>query len=485
MLDWAMMTWLALGGELVLRLGLSVRVVMRRAPVPTVLSWLVVLLLLPGVGIPAYLLIGEVRLGSRRARRYRHVAADLAQRAHVFWRKGAQDWTSEVEPYRHVARLLTHLGEMPPLVGNHLELIADTRQFLAALVREIDRSDRWCHLLFYIWSDDATTRQVAEALVRAAKRGVQCRLLVDAAGSRRFLRSDTCARMRLAGVRVRASLDVSPFRALFQRIDIRNHRKIGAMDGKVAFVGSHNVTDPRYGHRPERGIGPWIDVSVRVTGPAAQALEVVFLHDWEVEGTEELAPFEERIGPPSRSTGSSIVQVVPSGPVPAPDAIHEALLTAIHAARREIIITTPYFVLDDATKLALICAVGHGVRVTVVVPARLDGRLVAAASRASYAELLEAGVRILEHGPGLLHAKTLTIDTDLALIGSANMDIRSLRLNFEATLFVFDDDFASHLRMLQMEYAGQSRELFAAEWRKRPVWWRFKEGVARLAGPLL
>jgi cardiolipin synthase len=204
-----------------------------------------------------------------------------------------------------------------------------------------------------------------------------------------------------------------------------------------------------------------------------------------MESDEALPPVQRFLPERPVPGHGCIVQVVPSGPVPRPDAIQEALLTTIYAARREIIMTTPYFVPDEATKMALICVARHGVRVTLVVPARLDDRLVAAASRSNYGELLDAGVRILEHSPGLLHAKTVTIDTDVALIGSSNLDIRSFRLNFEITLFVFDADFASHLRMLQTEYIGQSRDVFADEWRRRPVWPRFKENVARLASPLL
>lgn len=485
MLDWHLATWGVLLGDLALRLLLAVRVVMRRVPVPTALGWLVVILLVPGLGIPLYLLVGEVRLGARRARRYLDVAKGLEERAYVFWRGGAQDWTSEVEPYRHVARLLTGLGEMPPLVGNKLKVAADCEGFIGSLVADIDRAQRWCHLVYYIWVDDQSGARVAEAVIRAAGRGVECRVVVDAVGSKRFLRGRLARRMREAGVKVVAALPANPLRAIFQRIDIRNHRKIAVIDGWVAWTGSHNITDASYGYKPRSGIGPWIDASVRVEGPAAQALEVVFLHDWQMETREEVKEVTELLPEHPLPEGGCIVQVAPSGPVPRPDAIQEAILTTIHAARREIILTTPYFVPDEATKMALVCAARQGVTVTLVVPRKLDGRLVAAASRAYYAELLEAGVRIMEHAPGLLHSKTMTVDADMALIGSTNLDIRSFRLNFEATLFVFDSDFASHLRMLQTEYIGQSQELFTDEWSRRPFSSRFIENVARLASPLL
>lgn len=484
-LPWHVISQIVLAADFVLRVLFAIRIVGRQAPVPTVLGWLVVLLFIPVLGVPVYLLVGEVRLGSRRLKRYASVAEGLERRAHVFWRGGAQDWTSEVEPYHHIARLLTGVGETPPLVGNQLRLVVRTDEFVASLVRDIDAAERWCHLLYYIWADDASGAAVGESLIRAASRGVECRVLVDAVGSKRFLASDTASRMRAAGVRLIEALHANPLRAMFQRIDVRNHRKIAVIDGWVAYAGSHNVTDPSYGYKPRAGIGPWIDASARIEGPAAQALEVVFLRDWQMESDEPLPPIEELLPERPVPGHGCIVQVAPSGPVPRPEAIQEAMLTTIHAARREIIITTPYFVPDEATKLALVCAARQGVAVTIVVPARLDGRIVAAAGRAHWGELLDAGVRILEHGPGLLHAKTMTIDTDVALIGSTNLDIRSFRLNFEITLFVFDSDFASHLRMMQVEYAAASREVHADEWRSRPAWPRFKENVARLASPLL
>lgn len=484
-MDWLLLTWATLVGDLLLRVAFAIRIVFRRVPVPTALGWLVLILLVPGLGIPVYLLVGEVRLGTRRARQYLDVAKGLEERAHVFWRSGAQDWTSDVKPYQHIARLLTGLGEMPPLIGNDLSVAAHRKEFIEALVADIDRAERWCHLLYYIWSDDDCGRMIGEAVIRAAKRSVECRVLVDAVGSKKFLRSDLPRRMKEAGARVFPALPVNPLRALFQRMDVRNHRKIAVIDGWVAWTGSHNVTDPSYGHKPRSGIGPWIDASIRVKGPAAQALEVVFLHDWQMETGEEVKEVTELLPDFPIEEGGCIVQVAPSGPVPRPDAIQEAILTTIHSARRELILTTPYFVPDDATKMALVCAARQGVTVTLVVPKKLDGRLVAAASKSYYGELLDAGVRIMEHAPGLLHSKTMTVDADLALIGSTNLDIRSFRLNFEATVFVFDSDFASHLRMLQTEYISHSKELFADDWSRRPLWPRFKENLARLASPLL
>ena len=464
------------------RLALAGRVVMRNAPVPTILAWLVLLLFVPLLGVPLYLLVGEVRLGSRRLKRYDQVIKIMEQRTGMFWREGELDWSAEVKPFRHVARLATEVADTPPIRGNRLMLLPDADGFFDAVAADIEAARLRCHLLMYIWAEVGSGERIGEALIRAAGRGVECRVLVDAVGSKRFLRSPLLARMRAAGVKIVAALPVSPLRMLFARVDLRNHRKIIVVDGRAGYVGSHNVMDPDYGLKPK--IGPCIDATVRLEGPAVQALEALFLRDWRLEYDEDLGRLERYLPDVPVPDAGSIAQLVPTGPGPG-RGIHETLLTTIFSAREELIITTPYFVPDESLTVALSAAAGHGVRVTLVLTARSDSPIVLAAGRGHYADLLEAGVRIFEYDAGLLHSKTMTVDSDIALIGSTNLDMRSFRLNFEATLFVYDEDFTSLVRMMQVDYLQNARELFADEWRKRPFPHRLAQNTARLLGPLL
>lgn len=481
----ATITWSIFAVDLAVRVLLCVRVVMRRAAVPTALAWLVLILFVPLLGLPAYLLVGEVRLGHWRRKRHARVARGLEERAAVFWQSGAQDWTSSFGPYTHIARLGAVVGGLPALRGNRLHLFGDCDHTLEALVRDIDGARARCHLVFYIWMPTGAGELVGEALLRAAARGVDCRVLVDSVGSRPFLRSPLCRRLRAGGVRVVEALPANPLRLVLARLDLRNHRKIAVIDGWIAYAGSQNVTDSTFGPRRPRGVGPWIDAMVRIEGPAAQALEVTFLRDWMMEvESEEIDPAAFLPDHPIPE-GGSIVQVVPTGPGPGPNAMHEAILTTIYAAREELILTTPYFVPDEATRSALVAAAMRGVAVTIVVPSLIDTPITAAAGRAAYQDLLDAGVRMHEFQRGLLHAKTITVDRQLALIGSANLDMRSFWLNYEVTVFIYDSDVASHLRMLQVEYVSRSAELDADAWRRRPLWRRFLENVARLASPLL
>lgn len=473
--------------DILLRVALGLRVILSRRPVPVTLAWLMLMLLpVPFVGVFIYAVVGEIRLGRWRIRRYEQLTDGFMARATVFWRGRSQDWTSECKPYKHIADVANSVGDVPPLRGNQVAILGGSQVTMAALIKDIDNAKHRCHLLFYIWQEYGAGEEVVAALERAAARGVACRVLVDAVGSKKFLRSGLPARLNKAGVKVAAALPVNPVRMLFARLDLRNHRKIAIIDGWVAYAGSQNINDASFGYRPLRKIGPWIDAMVRLEGPAAQALEVIFLRDWEIESDENLGGKLESLLPdlPVPDEGS-IVQVVPSGPSPGVSAMREAMLTMLFSAQEELIITTPYFVPDEAMKACLIAAALRGVAVTLVLPKYVDGILVGAASRASYDELLQAGVKIKLFRSGLLHTKTVTVDSDLAVVGSVNFDMRSFYLNFEVSLFIYDTDEASMLRMLQTSYIEDSDDVFIEDWRARPLWRKLTESCARLLGPLL
>jgi len=486
-----------------IRVALVLRVIVRRTPVPDTLAWLVLLFVVPFFSVFLYVLIGEQRLGSRRAAKFEQLTQEIENRAVTFWNREGLTWTgpdaalpstvARSAPSLDQAgmvRLLSRLSIMPALIGNHLELIGDARKFLDNLIADIEHAQSHVHLLFYIWEDDTIGKQLADAVIRAAKRGVTCRVLVDSVGSKSFIDSETWDSLLAAKVRVVEALPANPIRALFYRADLRNHRKIAVIDAQVAYCGSQNITEENFRKRKGSAAGPWIDASVRVLGPAVQSLQATFLRDWILDSGERLEN-EDRYfaqspsGQPTPLQGESIVQAIPSGPGPRPDAIHQAFLAMLYGAREEIMMTTPYFVPDEATKGALINAALRGVDVTIVVPQVSDSRLVAAASRAHFEDLMDAGIKICLHQQGLLHSKAAVVDRSFAVIGSANFDQRSFWLNFEITLFVYDSNFAGLLRFLQTNYINDSRELDPQAWRRRPLWHRFRDNCAQLLGPLL
>jgi len=483
------MAWLPAAiffADYAIRIGLIGRVVARKLRVSTTLAWAFLLLFLPFAGAFVYLLIGENRLGAKRLARHRDTEANLEELALAHWKGGATDWTHESEPFDQVARLCAAVTGLPPLRGNDLSLCGDSDKLLDDLINDIDAATHHIHLCYYIWTTQGRgPTRVAEALARAAKRGVRCRVLLDAVGSGDYLKCEECLLLRKHGVQIVAALPVNPLRALAARLDLRNHRKATVIDGRIAYIGSQNLNDSSFNVRGSGGPGPWVDATVRIEGPAAQALSVMFMRDWELDASERIAPMDEYLPDLGVVRDGGVVQLAPSGPGSGPLAIQQAILTTIYAAREELVMTTPYFVPDDATRSALEAAAKRGVDVTLVLPKKVNSPLLALAAKSEYGNLLRAGIKIRLHRRGLLHAKTISVDRRFAMIGSVNLDMRSFWLNFEATLFVYDDDFASQVRWLQTGYMDESDDLKLGEWAKRPAYKKTAEHVARLFGPLL
>ncbi|MEM6457869.1 MAG: cardiolipin synthase [Planctomycetota bacterium] len=488
---------LVLAADWLIRVGLSVRVVMRRTSVGVSLSWLTVVLLLPFVGAAIYLVVGENRLGRRRARR-----TVVLHNAYAGWRsrlrdRPGPDWSALPAAVAAVHRHAASLSGLPALAGNDLRLIADSHEALGALAEDIDRAEHRCHLEFYIWFEGGEVQRVVGALCRAAERGVACRVLVDAVGSKKFLDGgDDLKKLRDAGVEVVASLPAGLVRAVFRRLDLRNHRKLAVIDGRVAYTGSLNMIDPKV-YKHEAGVGAWIDAMVRVEGPAVEALAVIFLEDWQLETGEDLGQLDRdsllRRSLPSADDPDEVepapptagVQAVPSGPSLRPEAIHHVLIAAIYAAQKTVTITTPYFVPDEALLIALTSAAARGVDTLIILPEQNDSVLVRHASNACLGDLLAAGVKVARFRGGLLHTKSVTVDEHLSLFGTVNLDMRSFYLNFELTLLVYDRSFTRRLSSLQQSYVMNTTMVDLKAWRNRPYRRRLADNAARLLGPLL
>lgn len=481
-------TWIAVTVfvvDWVIRLGFALRVVMRRRPVGVSLSWLGVILLMPFVGAAIYLILGETRIGRVRSERFEHIRPELHAHTQRLHDHAAIDPDRLPAPQRGLAHHAVNRYGFPVLGGNHLELLENSDAVFKRLVRDIEQAEQAVYLQFYIWWPGGKVDAVIEALKAAQQRGVMCRVLADAVGSKTFLRSGACRSMRAAGIEVVEILPVGIWRMIFRRQDLRNHRKIALIDGEIGYTGSMNMADPELFKR-EAGVGRWRDAMVRVTGPAAETLGMVFLSDFDIETDEDFGDFEARGGLHRVAPrGEVVTQLMPSGPGFAREAIRETLLTAIFGAEKELVMTTPYFVPDEPLLEALISAAKRGVEVTLIVPEQIDSVMARLASRSQYADLLSAGVRVMLFRNGLLHTKTLVADQCTTLIGTVNLDMRSLWLNFEVTLAVYDVGFAQQLRKLQDHYGGDSVMLVESVWNARPFRIRLVENVARLLGPLL
>ncbi len=476
------MSWILLISitEWTIRLVMAGVVLRRRFDPPTALAWLMLIFLFPAVGLVLYLLVGVSYLGKRRARSHRRLVGPMrrpdrltALRAHAM--------RPDIEPQQEPMIIQAErISGNPIMGGNDVELLMDTSEKIRRLCEDIDAAADHVHLLYYIYRPDETGAKVTETLLGAAKRGVACRVLVDAVGSRPFLRDASARRLRAAGVEVHEMLPVAPWRRKLARMDLRNHRKVAVIDGRVAYTGSHNIVLETYGHRRA---GKWVDLSGRFTGPVVAQLQQVFLEDWLFTTDRSLE--DESLFPSLEPTGEVPAQAVPTGPNHEGETFRRVLVAALNAAQRHIIITTPYLVPDEPTLLALSMAVDRGAKVELVVPARSDHPLVSAASRFYFQALMDTGVVIHRYRNGMLHAKTATIDDSFALLGSANIDIRSFHLNFEINVLLYGPQITSTLRFAQRRYMAESEPLDAERWSQRPKLSQYAEGAAALVSPLL
>ncbi|CAM2925622.1 cardiolipin synthase [Vibrio neptunius] len=463
--------------------GVTLRVVLKRRAVSVSLAWLMIIYIIPIVGVGCYFLFGELNLGRKRAERAKEMFAPFAQWFSSLNECHAHDTKSFGRHISRIDELCNNRLGLPALSGNTLSLQSSPTEILHSIINDIESAQTSVRMVFYIWHPGGLADSVASALIRAAKRGVDVKLLLDSAGSPRFFRSPWLKMMQTAGVEVVQALEVSPWRIFLRRLDLRQHRKIIVIDDNIGYTGSMNLVDPAF-FKQESGVGQWIDMMVRVTGPTVNVLSAIHCWDWEVEtGSRSLPQLPEcRLDP---NEPQHPVQVVPSGPGMPEHLISQVLTLAINQANQSVRITTPYFVPSADLLETLKMTAQRGISVELIIPHKNDSLMVQWASRAFYAELMEAGVEIYEFYGGLLHTKSVVIDQQFCLVGTVNMDMRSLWLNFELTLAIDDEAFTKEMYWLQENYMQTSHQVKLEEWKKRSLYSRFLERTYYLFNPLL
>lgn len=472
----ALTPWLPLltAGLVVWVAIVGVVIVLQRRSAAATLAWLLVLAFLPIIGLIIYRLIGPLRLERKRAKRNisrRAVHEVLAARALL---------ADKQDEHTQLALVGIGLGEASPLRAEEVELYFDGDTAYAAILAAVAAATHHIHLEYYIWEPDTIGTELRDALVARARAGVQVRMIVDGTGASglqtRWLRP-----LRQAGVQV-AWFNPIRLRTLrLRRPDFRTHRKIVVCDGRVGFTGGMNITD---NHSAARSKDYWRDTHLRVTGAAVWALQRLFSEDWSfAAGT--LCPIDELTFPTPASDGTYLVQVVGSGPDSSAFAIHKGFFTAINQSTERLWMTTPYFVPDESLLMAITSAALRDVDVRLIVPERGDSRLVDLAARSYFPELLEAGVRIFEYEARFIHAKTMVCDDDIAIVGTANLDNRSFRLNFEVAAIIFGTKANAELAAAFERDQHGCREIMRGELERQPLWRRFGQASARLMSPLL
>ncbi|KFF59689.1 cardiolipin synthase [Cryobacterium sp. MLB-32] len=475
---------LALLAHVVIVFVATVLISANRRPAAAI-AWVLTIVFVPLVGILVFLLVGFGRLPPSRRVKQREVSELFLARTQGSTAQNRADWPDWLGS---AAQLNENLGALPMVGGNSARLLEDYAGSIAAMAAAIDTATDRVHVQFYILVSDSETAPVFDALRRARERGVIVRALSDhVSGLLLPRRRETRAAFEMMGAEWLPMLPLRPLRGQWQRADMRNHRKLLVVDGRIGFTGSQNLIAASY-LKPKnlrRGLR-WRELMVEFEGPVVPELDAVFITDWYSE-TGVLLPLESRSAPlPGPVVASPVnAQVVPSGPSFENDNNLKLFVLMLHQAQSRISITSPYFVPEESTLLAIVTAASRGVEVELFVSEIGDQKLVHHAQRSYYEALLKAGVAIyLYREPTVLHSKHFTIDNDVAVIGSSNMDIRSFSINMEVSVLLHGHDIVRRMRLVEDDYRAQSRRLDLDEWLARPLGQKIGDNLARLTSAL-
>ena len=446
------------------------------------MAWLILILIIPLAGFAVFLFLGRTSVGAKRLARQR-AATDAIRAA-----------TDELEvspvagpPYlRSMATLNRNLGSLPLQDGNLIELIPGYSESIAQMTREVEGATSTVEVEFYIAAWDEVTSPFFEALAAAAARGVTVRLLFDHLASHGIPGyPEFVKRLEGTGIDWHPMLPLRPLKGQFQRPDLRNHRKLMVVDGRIGFTGSQNLIEPGYNKPKNHKVGrKWVELVARVDGPTVNSLRAVFAQDWYLETDERLGS-EISDDTVTHHPDGIAGQVLPSGPGYVTENNLRLFTALIYSAQRRISITSPYFVPDEPLLYAVTTAARRGIDIELFVSEEGDQFMVYHAQCSYYAALLEAGVRIyLYPAPAVLHSKHCSIDDDVAVIGSSNMDMRSFALNYEVSLMLTGGDIVQRFREVEDTYRGLSRELTLEEWRNRPRRSTYVDNAMRLTSAL-
>lgn len=476
---WVIIDW-------IIRIGALFIVPRNRKP-SSGTAWLMVIFLFPIGGIILFLILGSPKLPKAR-REIQKTLTDIINKTfdQFLENHDSQKMLHADIPSKYLptSRMGDNLTGMPVLGGNKIEVLPEYNNVIDHIVKDIDLAQHYVHLEYFIIVLDEITEPVFAALARAVQRGVTARVMYDSFSTKRYKGfKQMIARLKADGVQVQAMLPLRLPGQGYVRPDLRNHRKLVVIDGQTGYTGSLNLVQRDY-HRKDDIY--YDELVVRVQGPAVLELAAVFLSDWFSETGVLITPKELGTKPSDVvAAGTSLVQILPSGPGYEDENNLKLFTDLIHLAKKQITIVNPYFVPDEALMTAIIIAVHRGVKVTMINSEAIDQLFVAHAQRSFYEQLLTAGVNIhLYNGPILLHSKFMTIDDDVATIGSSNMDIRSFLLNLEITLICYDPATVKTLLSVEANYLKHSKQVHLKDWQKRPRRKVLLDNLARLTSAL-
>lgn len=451
------------------------------------MAWLLFIFLFPLPGLLIFIVLGSPKLPKSRRDAQKQIDQIIKKRMKDLKGNRATDdvlAAKAPEQYQQLANLSQTLGGLPVFGGNSIEVLPEYDEVIDRIVKDIDSAKKYVHIEYFIIVLDELTLPIFDALARATNRGVVVRVLYDSLSTKRYPKwKQMLARLEQDGVEAQAMLPLRLPGRGYVRPDLRNHRKLIVVDGETGYTGSQNLVKRNY-HRKDDIY--YDEVVIRVRGPIALQLSAVFSSDWYSEtktilDLSKLNPSADKL----QLAGSSLAQILPSGPGYDDENNLKLFTSLIHVANKRIVITNPYFVPDDSLTTAITAATKRGVEVIMINSEVMDQWMVGHAQRSFYEALLNAGVKIfLYEKPILLHSKFITVDGDIATVGSSNLDIRSFLLDLEVTLISYDPKLVKELIKIEDQYLRKSNQITLSEWKKRSRVQNLKDNIARLTSAL-
>lgn len=454
------------------------------------LAYLLLIFFVPVLGVLFYFSFGinyrRRKMYSKKLKTDDAYGKKLNSRLQTIHKELKEGSDTLIQENRDLIRMLSNvnMGENPLLVENDVEILKNGEAFFPRLLEDLKNAKQHIHLEYYIYENDKIGNEIAEILIQKAKEGVEVRFIYDDFGSR-SIRKTIVRKLKAAGV------EIYPFNkiiwiALANRMNYRNHRKIVVIDGCIGYMGGVNISDKYDNRKKTKNELFWRDTHMRIDGSGAYGLQHIFLCDWNFSSKQNLA-IAEQFFPVIKSDPTKKVpmQIISSGPDSDLPSILYSVLQAIHHAKSEILITTPYYIPDESLQQALIMAVMSGKKVKILVPGISDSKLVKLASESYFEELLKVGVEVYLYHKGFVHAKTFVTDSGVSSIGTCNLDYRSFDLNFEVNAMIYDEAFAEEMKKMFYKDCENATRLDYKRWYKRSKWHRFKNSFIRLLSPLL
>ncbi len=477
--------WIAIIAYLAILFLVCLRIIFETHSSTKTLAYLLFCIFIPVIGLVFYITFGinywKIKLYSNKLAEDEKLLKQIRKNIPYFPASAIAGDNSSLMENKELVSMLIKDIKSPLTRHNKVKLLVNGEEKFPELLKCLENAKHHIHMEYYIYEQDEIGCAIIELLVKKAKEGVEVRFIYDDFGSP-AIKKKIEKRMEEAGIEIYPFSKIN-FYLLANRINYRNHRKIVVVDGQTGFVGGINVSDKYINNK--KGQLFWRDTHLRIDGPGVYYLQYLFLSDWNFCCSRKLIMDPQYFKQQEVQKDDAYIQIVGSGPDSVQPSVLFSLLQAIYLAKKEILITTPYFIPGDNIIDALRIAASSGLSVKLLVPGKADSKLVNAASKANYSDVLKAGVEIYFYEKGFVHAKTMVTDGKLSVIGTANMDYRSFELNFEVNAIVYDIPFAEKMRKIFFEDLKDAKKINEQKWNKRHIFYQLTERIARLFSPAL